>query len=93
MRKRLCQNCLRHNPAGVANCLLAKDAAFLANKWKHYNLLVTDCALFAPPKVEAPPVKEEKPARRERKPKKKIDSDVVVNAVIVDNRKGKGEEK
>ncbi len=93
----LCQNCLRHNPTGVANCLLAKDAAFLANKWKHYNLMVTDCALFAPPKVEAPQrsVKEGNPVHRERKSKKVVenDSDVAVNAVIVDNRKGKGEEK
>ena len=74
----LCQNCRRFNPTGVANCLLAKDAAFLANKWKHYNLMVTDCALFAPPKVEAPPV-EEKPAPKERKPKKK---DVTATPVV-----------
>ena len=71
----LCQNCVRYNPKGVANCLLAKDAGRLAHKWKQYNLMVTDCELFAPPKEVFPSVEDGS---------EENGSDVAVGAVLVE---------
>ena len=76
----LCQNCCRYHPKGEANCLLAKDAGFLANKWKKYNLMVTDCEEFLAP-AEVFPLPE---SEREEN-----GNDVTVNAVLKKDKEKK----
>ena len=49
--KGLCQNCLRYNPTGQSNCVMARGASSLMRKFK-FALLVTDCESWLQPKEE-----------------------------------------
>ncbi len=65
----LCQNCARFHPKGLANCILARDAARIAGKHK-YNLMVTDCEFHTLPEKVFPDSPEEN------------GSDITVDAVL-----------
>ena len=83
----LCQNCVRYNPRGVANCLLAKDAGNLANKWKKYNLMVTDCEEWIAPKEIFPLMEGETVEDGVVVEKETNGNNVVVNAELVKKEK------
>ncbi len=76
-----CQNCVRYNPKGVATCLMAKDIGYLANKWKIFNLMVTDCEEWLDP-AEVFPLPESE--------KEENGNEVTVNARLVKKEYTKG---
>ena len=78
----LCQNCVRYNPRGVATCIMAKDIGFLANKFKKFNLMVTDCEEWIRPKEVFPLMEGEVVEDGVLVEKEENGNEVVVNAIL-----------
>ncbi len=86
----LCQNCVRYNPKGVATCLMAKDIGYLANKWKNFNLMVTDCEEWIIPKEVFPLMEGEVVEDGVLVVKEENGNEVVVDAKLVKKEHKKG---